>query len=193
MYNYYRSWDNYYCIFCDFFCVMPTYGTLSSISNGTGYLKLKYSTSVQQFFLNPGVIWNLASGSFSYLRNSVCKYTTEFRGNFTAKIPRNSTELRMFFKKFRIPPEIKKHFRGHPSSGPKTDKHLPQSPITGNFFKMTTFCIAFYVFLRCQQPLVAVETLNRLEVQSFLRNHIQYCVFRISIVRDYWDFINTAV
>jgi hypothetical protein len=29
-------------------------------------------------------------------------------------------------------------------SGPQTDKHLPQSPFTGEFFKMTTFCIAFY-------------------------------------------------
>jgi hypothetical protein len=26
---------------------------------------------------------------------------------------------------------------------PQTDKHLPQNPFTGQFFKMTTFCIAF--------------------------------------------------
>jgi hypothetical protein len=30
------------------------------------------------------------------------------------------------------------------SSGSKTDKHLPQSPFAGKFFKMTTFCIDFY-------------------------------------------------
>ncbi len=30
------------------------------------------------------------------------------------------------------------------SSGPQTFKHLPQSPFIGQFFKMTTFCIAFY-------------------------------------------------
>jgi hypothetical protein len=29
-------------------------------------------------------------------------------------------------------------------SGPQTDKHLSQSNFTGNFFLMTTFCIAFY-------------------------------------------------
>jgi hypothetical protein len=29
-------------------------------------------------------------------------------------------------------------------SGPQTDKHLPQSPVTVQFFWMTTFCIAFY-------------------------------------------------
>ena len=29
-------------------------------------------------------------------------------------------------------------------SGPQTDKHLPQSLFTDNFFEMTTFCIAFY-------------------------------------------------
>jgi hypothetical protein len=29
-------------------------------------------------------------------------------GNFTVKIPLNSEEFRMFFKKFRIPPEVKK-------------------------------------------------------------------------------------
>jgi hypothetical protein len=29
-------------------------------------------------------------------------------------------------------------------SRPQTDKHLPQSPFTGLFFEMTTFCIAFY-------------------------------------------------
>jgi hypothetical protein len=29
-------------------------------------------------------------------------------------------------------------------SGPQTEKHLPQSPFTGEFFQMTTFCIAFY-------------------------------------------------
>ncbi len=28
-------------------------------------------------------------------------------------------------------------------SGPQTDKHLPQSPLTSQFFLMTTFCIAF--------------------------------------------------
>ncbi len=28
--------------------------------------------------------------------------------------------------------------------GPQTEKHLPQSSFTGQFFKMTTFCIAFY-------------------------------------------------
>jgi hypothetical protein len=48
--------------------------------------------------------------SFCYLRNSVCKYVRnsgEFQVNFTLKIPRNSAEFRMFFKKFRIPPEVK--------------------------------------------------------------------------------------
>ncbi len=30
------------------------------------------------------------------------------------------------------------------SSGPQTDKHLPQSPLTCQFFSMTTFCIAFF-------------------------------------------------
>jgi hypothetical protein len=25
-----------------------------------------------------------------------------------------------------------------------TDKHLPKSPLTGKFFKMSTFCIVFY-------------------------------------------------
>ncbi len=29
-------------------------------------------------------------------------------------------------------------------SGPQTDKHLPQSPFTGEFFQMTTFCSALY-------------------------------------------------
>jgi hypothetical protein len=29
-------------------------------------------------------------------------------------------------------------------SGPQTDEHLPQSPFTGKFLWMTTFCIAFY-------------------------------------------------
>ncbi len=28
-------------------------------------------------------------------------------------------------------------------SGPQTDKHLPQSPFTGQYFLMMTFCIAF--------------------------------------------------
>jgi hypothetical protein len=28
--------------------------------------------------------------------------------------------------------------------GPQTDNHLPQSPFTGQFFFMTTFCISFY-------------------------------------------------
>jgi hypothetical protein len=34
--------------------------------------------------------------------------------------------------------------RGGGFSGSQTDKHLPQSPFTGKFFKMTTFCIVFY-------------------------------------------------
>ncbi len=29
-------------------------------------------------------------------------------------------------------------------SGPQTDKHLPQSPFTGQLFQMTIFCIVFY-------------------------------------------------
>jgi hypothetical protein len=29
--------------------------------------------------------------------------------------------------------------------GPQRDKHLPQSPFTGNFFEMTTFWIVFYL------------------------------------------------
>jgi hypothetical protein len=32
----------------------------------------------------------------------------------------------------------------HGGSGPQTDKHLPESPVTGKFFLMTTFWIAFY-------------------------------------------------
>ncbi len=31
-------------------------------------------------------------------------------------------------------------------SGPQTDKHLPKSPFTGQFFYLTTFCISFYEF-----------------------------------------------
>ncbi len=56
----------------------------------------------------------MESGSFSYLRNSVCntygipRNSAEFRLNFTVKIPRNSPEFRVFFKKFRILPEVKK-------------------------------------------------------------------------------------
>jgi hypothetical protein len=34
--------------------------------------------------------------------------------------------------------------RGGGSSGSQTDKHLPQSLFTDEFFKMTTFCIVFY-------------------------------------------------
>ncbi len=34
-------------------------------------------------------------------------------------------------------------------SGPQTDKHLPQIPLTGQFFQMTTFCIAFYISSLC--------------------------------------------
>jgi hypothetical protein len=44
------------------------------------------------YFLFKG---NLESGSFTYMRNSVCKYI------------RNSAEFRMFFKKFRVPGEVK--------------------------------------------------------------------------------------
>jgi hypothetical protein len=61
---------------------------------------------------------NLESGSFSYLGNSVCKYirnSAKFRGipgkiyyKKYRGIPRNSAEFRVFFKKFRIPPEVKK-------------------------------------------------------------------------------------
>jgi hypothetical protein len=28
--------------------------------------------------------------------------------------------------------------------GPQTDEHLPQSPFTGQFLLMATFCLAFY-------------------------------------------------
>ncbi len=44
-----------------------------------------------------GGIWNLESGTFSYVRNSVCKCirnSGECRVNFTVKIPRNITEFR---------------------------------------------------------------------------------------------------
>ncbi len=34
--------------------------------------------------------------------------------------------------------------RGDLSSGLQTYKHLPQSPFTGKFFQMTTFCMSFY-------------------------------------------------
>ncbi len=33
---------------------------------------------------------------------------------------------------------------GYGVCGPQADKHLPQSPFTGQFFEMTTFCIVFY-------------------------------------------------
>ncbi len=69
-------------------------------------------------------IWHLKSGSFSYLRNSVCKYirnSAEFRGipaNFSAKntakfrgIPRNSV---CFSKNSVFRRKSKTHFRGHP-------------------------------------------------------------------------------
>jgi hypothetical protein len=34
--------------------------------------------------------------------------------------------------------------RGGIGSGPQTDKHLPQSPFAGQFFRKTTFFFAFY-------------------------------------------------
>jgi hypothetical protein len=44
------------------------------------------------------------------------------------------------------------------ASATQTDKHLPQSPFTGHFFKMTTFFIAFYEsYLSTQQTYVFVE------------------------------------
>jgi hypothetical protein len=73
--------------------------------------KFKYSTIVQHFlYFSRG---NLESGSFTYMRNSVCKYirnSAEFREFVLQKIPRNSrnsAEFRLFFKKFRIPSEVK--------------------------------------------------------------------------------------
>ncbi len=33
---------------------------------------------------------------------------------------------------------------GNLGKGPQTDKHLPQSPLTCQYFLMTAFCIAFY-------------------------------------------------
>ncbi len=45
--------------------------------------------------------------------------------------------------------------------GPQTDKHLPQSSLTGKFFKMTTFCIAFY-----QSNLSTIDSICLLLVMS---------------------------
>ncbi len=72
---------------------------------------------------------NLESGSFSYLRNSVCKYIrnfAEFReipGSFTAKntaefrgIPRNFV---CFSKNSVFRRKSKTHFRGHPTCSPQ--------------------------------------------------------------------------
>jgi hypothetical protein len=36
---------------------------------------------------------------------------------------------------------------GVKGSGPQADKHLPQSPFTGKFFRWSTFCIAFYLWV----------------------------------------------
>jgi hypothetical protein len=47
---------------------------------------------------------------------------TEFRGDFTVKIPRNFAEFRMFFKKFRIPPEVKKALPWTPYTRPRVSK-----------------------------------------------------------------------
>jgi hypothetical protein len=46
------------------------------------------------------------------------------------------------FRTFKIarPPQIKT-LEGR---GPRTDKHLPQSPLKGKIFQMATFCISFY-------------------------------------------------
>ncbi len=75
------------------------------------------------------IFWNLESGSFCYLRNSVCKYirnSAEFRGipaNFTAKntakfrgIPRYSV---CFSKNSVFRRKSKTHFRGHPKCSPR--------------------------------------------------------------------------
>jgi hypothetical protein len=45
------------------------------------------------------------------------------------------TRLRTY--KIATPPQTK-------NLGPHTDKHLPQSPFTCQFFQTMTFCIAFY-------------------------------------------------
>ncbi len=51
----------------------------------------------------------------------------------------------MYLTRFRIckiarPPQIK----AQEGRGPQIDKHLQQSPFTGQFFKMTTFCFDFF-------------------------------------------------
>jgi hypothetical protein len=63
-------------------------------------------------------IWNLESGSFSYLRNSVCKYirnSAEYRKILLQKIPRKSVS---FSKKSVFRRKTKTHFCGHPTPIP---------------------------------------------------------------------------
>jgi hypothetical protein len=45
-------------------------------------------------------------------------------------------------------------------SGFQTDKHLPQSPITGQFLQVTTFCIVFY------ESYLSMDVLNPIPVPS---------------------------
>ena len=67
--------------------------TLCSISNGTYYC----------------IFWNLESGIRIILLPAEFRMQihTEFRGIPGSFTPKNTTEFRMFFKKFRIPSEVK--------------------------------------------------------------------------------------
>jgi hypothetical protein len=123
-----RLWRHYFwkinkCFWENFVC---------TITASPGILAIGTICSTFFIFYSRG---NVESGSFSYMRNSVCKYirnSAKFRGipvNFTAK---NTAEFRMFFKKFRQ--KSKTHFRGHPNSSP--------GMISNIFPKFLSFIIA---------------------------------------------------
>ncbi len=90
-------------------------------------------------------------------------------------------------------------------SWPQTNKHLPQSPITGQFFQMTTFCIAFYgsylstkthfhlrASTECIQKLISKQTSNICQIfvgaQILSRNLLN--IFLKCSIKDIFFYIH---
>ncbi len=71
-------------------------------------------------------------------------FDTRKRGRGWRVEPERRLEEQQFKKLGR-----KDHYDWQPINSTVHDKHLPQSPFTGQFFKMTTFCIAFYESYLC--------------------------------------------
>jgi hypothetical protein len=75
------------------FCVIENHYVHTARNFSLSGLKL---TNLGEFFIFYSR-WNLESGSFTFMRNSVCKYrrnSPEFRAFLLQKIPRNSAEFR---------------------------------------------------------------------------------------------------